>query len=163
MDEKKPTVLSVLQQLVGRETISTDEFEIEKGMIQRFAISIGDTNPLYHDEDFAKSTPHGGIIAPPTLLFEWNHHNHAVMTPEIRNSIFRDLDRQPRLLRGMNEYEFIQPVRPGDVLTSKSRVTEVYEKQGRSGQLIFMICETNYFNQKEEALGKTTDTFILLP
>jgi len=161
--EEQASVISILKQNVGQEAIWTDEFEIENGMIKRFAIAIGDTNPLYCDEEFAASTAYGGIIAPPTLLFEWNHHKHAVISPEFRKSIFKGLDRQPRLLRGANEFEFIQPVRPGDVIKSKSRIIDAYEKQGRSGQLVFMICETDYFNQKEEVLGKSKDTYILLP
>ena len=161
--EEQPSVLSILKQTVGREVEYTDEFEVEKGMIRRFAIAIGDSNPLYSDEAFAASTRYGGIIAPPTFLFEWNHHKHSVLSPESRRSLFVDLDRQPRLLRGINEYEFILPLRAGDVITTRSRVADVYEKQGRSGQLIFMVCETDYFNQEPNLLGKSKDTYILLP
>ena len=46
---EQPSVLSVLKQMVGREHTYTDEFEVEKGMIRRFAIAIGDSNPLYSD------------------------------------------------------------------------------------------------------------------
>ena len=161
--EEQPTVLSILKQQIGRKTTYTDEFVVEKGMIERFAIAIGDPNLLYFDESFAASTRYGGIIAPPTFLFEWNHHKHSIMSPEIRKSLFAEIERMPRLLRGINEYEFISPVRPGDVITTTSRVADVYEKQGRSGQLIFMICTTDYFNQKEEVLGRSVDTYILLP
>ncbi len=157
------SVLSILQRMVGREFPYTDEFEVEKGMIRRFAIAIGDPNPLYYDEEFARTTPYGSIVAPPTFLFEWNHHKHTVIPPGERASIFSGLERQPRLLRGTNEYEIVQPVRPGDIIKSKSRIMEVYEKQGRSGQLVFMVCETNYFNQKDEPLAKSKDTYILLP
>jgi acyl dehydratase len=161
--EENPSVLSILEQMVGREAEYTDEFEVEKGMIRRFAIAIGDSNPLYSDEKFAASTEHGGIIAPPTFLFEWNHHKHSVLSPESRRSLFVGLDRLPRLLRGINEYEFILPVRPGYVITTRSRVADVYEKPGRSGQLIFMVCKTDYFDQKANLLGKSKDTYILLP
>ena len=157
------SVFSILKGMVGHEVTCTDEFEMEKGMMKRFAIAIGDTNPIYRDEELAGSTPHGGVIAPPTMLFEWNHHKHGAMPLDRQESVFKGLARQPRLLRGMNEYQIDQPVRPGDIITSKSRIADVYEKQGRSGKLIFMICETDYFNQKEEKLGKCIDTFIFLP
>jgi acyl dehydratase len=160
---EEPTVLSILKGIIGRETTYTDEFEIEKGMIERFAIATGDSNPIHSDADFAESTSHKGLIAPPTMLFEWNHHKHGAMPPGVRESIFRDLKRRPRLLRGMNEYQMERPLRPGDIIKSVSRVTDAYEKQGRSGQLVFMICETDYFNQQEERLGKCIDTYILLP
>jgi acyl dehydratase len=37
--------------------------------ILRFAEGIGDDNPLWTDEDYAASTPFGGIIAPPSFIF----------------------------------------------------------------------------------------------
>ncbi|MFC1978038.1 MaoC family dehydratase N-terminal domain-containing protein [Chloroflexota bacterium] len=157
------SLLHILQGLVGSELSYTDEFEVEKGMIKRFAIAIGDPNPIYYDEEFARTTSYEDIVAPPTFLFEWNHHRHNVLPPEERRSIFNGLERQPRLLRGINEYQVVQQVRAGDIIRTKSRIAEVYEKQGRSGQLVFMVTETDYFNQKKETLGKSRDTYILLP
>lgn len=160
---KESPVLSILKKHIGYEITYTDEFEVEKGMIGRFAIAIGDSNPIYFDEEFARKTIYGGIIAPYTFLFEWNHHRHSVLSPEERRSLFKELKPQPRFLRGGNEYEIIRPVRPGDIITSKSRITEAYEKLGKSGPLIFAVCENKYYNQKQEVLGKTKDTYILIP
>ena len=159
----KSSVLCILQRLVGRKVTYIDEFEVEKGMIKRFAIAIGDPNPVYYDEEFARTTSYGGIVAPPTFMFEWNHHRHNVLPPEERRTVFSSLEHQPRSLRGINEYEVVRPVRPGDTIKTKARITEAYEKQGRSGQLVFMVVETDFFNQKEELLGKSKDTYILLP
>ena len=39
--------------------------EITKDGIARFAEVIGETNPLYLDEDAAKNGPYGIIVAPP--------------------------------------------------------------------------------------------------
>ncbi len=161
--ETESPVLDILKKLVGREVAYTDEFEVEKGMIRRFALAVGDPNPVYWDEEFAKKTPYGGIIAPFTFLFEWNHHRHAVLPPEARRSLFKELKRQPRLLRGGSEYEVARPVRPGDIITSRTRITEVYEKKGKSGPLIFQACESRYYNQKDEMLGASKDVYILLP
>ncbi|MFC1966717.1 MaoC family dehydratase N-terminal domain-containing protein [Chloroflexota bacterium] len=157
------SVLSILQGMIGHEVSSIDEFEVEKGMIKRFAIAIGDPNPLYCDEEFAKKTPYGGIIAPLTFVFEWNHHKHGVIPPPPeRDSIFAGLERQPRMLRAISEYSVMQPVRPGDIIESRARVTEVYEKQGRSGQLVFLISETDFFNQRGEKLANTRDTNVFI-
>ena len=43
-------------------------YEIEKGMIQRFVQAIDDPNPLWQDEEYAKKSQYGGIIAPPTCI-----------------------------------------------------------------------------------------------
>ena len=42
-------------------------FEVEKGAIKKFADAVDDGNPLYWDEEYAKNTKYGSIIAPPCL------------------------------------------------------------------------------------------------
>ncbi len=43
------------------------KFAVEASHIMMFARSVGDTNPIYRDEEYAKGTEPGGIIAPPTF------------------------------------------------------------------------------------------------
>ena len=47
--------------------MAVDKFLIEASHIMMFARSVGDSNPIYHDEEYAKSTEIGGIIPPPTF------------------------------------------------------------------------------------------------
>ena len=42
--------------------------EVEKGAIRKFAQAVGDPNPLWQDEEYAKKGPYGRIVAPPTFL-----------------------------------------------------------------------------------------------
>jgi len=42
--------------------------EITKSTIRRFAYGIGDDNPLWIDEEYAKKTKYGSIIAPPIIV-----------------------------------------------------------------------------------------------
>jgi acyl dehydratase len=37
--------------------------------IRKFVDGIGDTNPLYRDEEYAKGTRYGSLIAPPSFVF----------------------------------------------------------------------------------------------
>ena len=37
--------------------------------ILRFCEGIGDDNPLWTEEDYAKTTAHSGLIAPPSFIF----------------------------------------------------------------------------------------------
>ena len=48
--------------------MAVDKFPIEAGHIMMFARSIGDANPIYYDEDYAKGTEPGGVVAPPTFV-----------------------------------------------------------------------------------------------
>ena len=43
------------------------KFPVEASHIMMFARSVGDTNRIFHDADYAKGTEPGGIIAPPTF------------------------------------------------------------------------------------------------
>ena len=47
--------------------MAIDKFLVEASHIMMFARSVGDANPIYHDEEYAKETELGGIIAPPTF------------------------------------------------------------------------------------------------
>ena len=40
---------------------------VEGSHIMMFARSVGDENPIYHDDEYAKTTEVGHIIAPPTF------------------------------------------------------------------------------------------------
>ncbi|HEY7495712.1 MAG TPA: MaoC family dehydratase N-terminal domain-containing protein [Candidatus Tectomicrobia bacterium] len=113
-------------------------FEVSKEEIVEFARSIGETNPLYTDEEYARTTPYGGLIAPPTF-----------------SVVFRSRARMPDLqlsygkrgFDGGKECHFFAPVRPGDTITGIDRIAEVYEKTGRSGNMIFIVRESELTNQ----------------
>ena len=47
--------------------MAVDKFLIEASHIMMFARSVGDSNPIYHDEECAKNTELGGIIPPTTF------------------------------------------------------------------------------------------------
>ena len=88
MIEEHP-IVSVLRKHLDVKVTVTDPFEIEKGMLRRFAIATGDTDPIYHDEDYARASQFGEIISPPTFPFEWNHHEHGVAQLDISGDIFK--------------------------------------------------------------------------
>ena len=43
--------------------------EATRDSIRHYAHGIGDDNPLWCDPEYARTTPHGDVIAPPTFLF----------------------------------------------------------------------------------------------
>ena len=52
------------KEILGKE-YEPFEFPIEKGKIREMAAAAYDDNPIYFDEEYAKKTRFGGIIAPP--------------------------------------------------------------------------------------------------
>ena len=46
-----------------------------------------------------------------------------------------------RVMAGGCDTTFHRPIKPGDVLTATRTLTEMYERQGRTGPLIFLVVE----------------------
>ena len=114
-----------------------------------------DANPLYTDVERARQSRYGGLIAPPLFYM-------APLTDPVPESALRSdgLPYEgrfpipptplPRLMDGGTDIEFFVPIRVGDTLTARSTIVDIYEKDGRSGPLIFVVRETTYANQNDE-------------
>ena len=48
--------------------MAAERFPIEASHIMMFARAVGDPNPIYSDDEYAKGTEPGGIVAPPTFI-----------------------------------------------------------------------------------------------
>jgi acyl dehydratase len=162
---KETLITPEVKAMIGTEKIFSSPEEVGKATIRRFAIAIGDPNPLYSDEEFAKATSYCGIVAPPTMLFELNHNLGDEISEDDGGYSDKILLPPPltRFVRGGNEYEFFQPVRPTDKITLKRRISQIYEKEGKTGNLVFVIIEITYNNQNGELLGINRETFIFMP
>ena len=122
--------------------------EVERGAVIRFAQAIGDPNPLFNDERAARATRYGGLIAPPTFLRSMPSGPPMV---EVERPYSAGLD-------GGSEWEYFHPVRVGDRITVTNRISDIYERQGRLGNMLFIINEVRYVNQLGQtvALQRTT-------
>jgi len=112
-------------------------YEIERGAIRRFAQAIGDPNVLFNDEQQARKTRFGGMIAPPTF---GRSLGSPLPTVKLNLPGFRILD-------GGSEWEYLEPIRPGDRITVRSKLVDLRETQGRLGPMVFIVMETSYTNQ----------------
>lgn len=121
---------------------------IEKEPIRRFAAAIGDNNPLYRDEEYAKKLGYRSIIAPPGFQ---PTYSFPIKVPPMRAEAGPRF-RLPftRNLNGGDEYEFFQPIQAGDVISITRRLGDIYERDGRMGKMLFTINETVFRNQKGE-------------
>ena len=50
-------------------------------------------------------------------------------------------------LDGGSEWEYFEPIRPGDLITVTQYLADVHERQGRLGNMLIMVRETKYINQ----------------
>jgi acyl dehydratase len=122
-----------LQKLIGV-NLDTIIFKVEEGAIQRYSQAIGDPNPLYNDPDFASKTKYGRLLAPPGFT-GW-----PAKAGRPTEKLFAMLVRAgapPRILDGGIEFEFIEPIGAGDVLTAMNKIAKIAERETRLGKTMF--------------------------
>ncbi len=128
----------------GPETV----LHVELGKIREFARAVKDPNPLYTDAD--------RCVAPPTFLMTIAHWMGDLAST--RSAVKLDYRR---LLHGEQDFEYLKPIRPGDVLRARSRTKDVFEKEGkRGGKMLFVIGETEFRNQHGEVVAYMRNTAI---
>ena len=66
-------------------------------------------------------------------------------------------------MRGGEELEFFKPIYANDRVTVRGRVTNMAEKVGKSGTLVFVTSEFTYTNQNDEKLATHVVTMIASP
>lgn len=139
--------------------------EITALMFQRYAVAVGDLSPIYFDEGAARAAGYPGIVAPPnflTSILGWeagpveaelavDGTEARFLVPEIRGL---------RLMGGGHELSFGQPVRPGDVVTARRKLVELYQREAKFGLLTFAVSEIVYTNQRGEHLVTCRETVI---
>ena len=138
---------------IGVEVVGPPEL-IEMKAIKDYAKAINwpdPPNPLHVDEEYAKKTRYGGIIAP------WSFYT----------TLGRGMPRQrvplPPARVGMNggnDYEYFLPIRPGDVITTSGKTVDITERDGRAGKLIITTSERTFTNQNGEVVGIAHGTGI---
>ncbi len=124
--------------------------EIEKGAIIKFAQAIEDDNPIFNDEEAARKSQYGGLIAPPTFLRSVRSSRREVPFDIPFNNA----------LDGGSDWEYFEPVRPGDMITAVSRITDMHERSGRMGGMIITTTVTTYTNQFGQVVATQTTTGI---
>ena len=162
--DSKSRLTAELVGWIGREVVYQAPEPLGLNAIRYFALAIGDDCPLYTDAETASRSLHAGTVAPPTLVCETNqfYRRPADANGYIGHTWDLPLESSA-FIRGGNEYEFVQPVRPDDVVTITWRLAEIFERQGQHGKLLlFVVSEARYSNQRAELLAVNRETNIYL-
>ena len=146
--------------------MAVKRFPVEAGHILMFARSIGDPNPVYEDEEHARGTEAGAIIAPPTFVQASAQFDpDYFLRPKPGQPWFGSgkeptgVTREPGSggggggggLHAEQHYEYHRPLRAGDVLTATTTPGTTWEKEGRrAGKLVFSESVTEYRDQDGE-------------
>jgi N-terminal half of MaoC dehydratase len=149
--------------------MAVEKFPIESSHVRMFAYAIGDDNPVYSDEEYARAHGFEGILAPPTFATAEIHfdptsglrrrkRNTAPASPPAEGGSSGSgsggsAPAQPQGtgLHAEQHYEYHRPLRVGDVLTKTTLPPKTWEKEGRrAGKLHFSEVTSEYRDQNGE-------------
>jgi acyl dehydratase len=142
--------------------------------LRRFVHAAMETDPIHWDAAAARERGFDGVVAPP--LYPMHAFPRGPGTPDPLDALLADPDWDgielvedglpsidvplPRLLNGGVAAEVFGLARVGDRLSAQSRYTDVSERNGSSGPMVFVVVETDYRNQDGALLLRTRTTMI---
>jgi acyl dehydratase len=130
--------------------------EVTRDAIYHLALAIGDLNPLYLDEEYAKKTRWGTLLAPPII----------VQTMDTLRAVGHS--GLPEGLPGVHSiwtgslYEWVRPPQLGDRIRADSYLKEIREKESTfgGGRALYQTYEAKYYDHAGAYLGLRNDTWI---
>ena len=143
---------------IGKEINFGPPFPVEKGAIRSLAEAMNYPNPLYLDEKYAQGRGHSSVVAPPGFA----SYNLPLGAPlEVLKFPFQIASG----LHGSDEWEYLQDIHAGDVLTPRGKIIDLVEKTGKAGRMLFVVSEVTFTNQRGEvaAVYRPTEIFIARP
>ena len=145
-------VPSKIKQRVG-ESLKPVIYEVEKNQIRRFARAIGEDNPIHVDEQVAKKSGYGGLVAPPTFA-------GSLCDME---KIFAEYDLDPQsTMHAEEEYEYFRPIVAGDVISVTHELADAYPKQAPGGRLLFVVIVSRGLDKRSRDVFKSRRVLVEL-
>ena len=141
----------VLKKIIGQPT-GTAKVIVERAPVQHFADAVLSTSPIYHDPAAAQAAGFGAIPAPPTFPFAMEFSgkfdeiqpSDAPAGNPLGAAIGPLMTKGGLILHGEQEFIYHRPVQVGDVLVSKGRITDAYQKESKGRTMTFIVQETNW-------------------
>lgn len=134
---------------------------VNEAMIRQFCEVMGDTNPVYADPEFAASSVHGGLVAPPVMQDVWVMRGFIEPASPVgpdqgQASLLAVLAEGgfTAIVATNSDQEFFRYLRPGDHLTAHRTIDEVsVQKKTALGPGHFFTVKTSYVDQRGEEVG----------
>ena len=111
--------------------------EVDKTGVRMFARAVGYTDPVFYDEEVARSRGYRSLPAPPHYL------GTPVLSPTApaRRGVQLNIPYR-RNLNGGTDIEMLDTVQAGDVLTATTKLAGLEETSGRLGPMLIVRNET---------------------
>ncbi|MGM9943836.1 MAG: MaoC family dehydratase [Lysinibacillus sp.] len=140
--------------------------EVCKPMIRHWCEVMEDANPLYHNEDYAKASKYGGIIAPPmqvqayTMNALWPKVEREPNSMEKLIQLFKD-NGFSSIVATEQVQEYVTPMKLGDLVSYTISVDSVSPlKETARGPGYFATFLYTFTNQRDEVICRQTFTIL---
>jgi acyl dehydratase len=159
-DDARAAIGSELNRSVGT---------VRKLDFQRWAAAVGDRNPLYFDEGYARANGYRDVVMPPMYL---SYVGGTVIDLErLRpdgltgrsGSGSVPLPSCPRRMAGGDDFTLHEPVYDGDVVTTVRRLVALEPKVGRSGPFVLMRFHTTFVRDDGVLVAEIAGSLIARP
>ena len=128
---------------IGR-TLEPWCYEATRDNIRHYAHGIGDDNPLWCDPEYARSTPYGEIIAPPSFIFACSRiiSGYVGGLPGI-HAMFAGCD-----------FSWMKPIRRNAEISTEAYLKDLVEHETRfAGRSIQQIYHVDFFDDGGDQLA----------
>jgi len=143
--------MSIDSKFIGK-TYPAYTYEVGKEKIKEYAKAIKNLDPHYLDDEFAKKTKYGRIIAPPTFA--------VVFSAFMIEPVFMDKElnlNMAMLVHGEQELEFLDVVKAGDAITTTAKIIDIKNKEKLDVIAIELISK----NQHGKDVSRGIYTFVV--
>lgn len=127
--------------LVGRRFAKT-RFPVEAGKVAEFSRAVG--RRTGDGEAYDWDTSAGGMVAPLTYSVAARLYADG---DALQTVIDMGLDPR-RVVHGEQEWTYHSPMRAGQVLVGTPTIVEAYAKDGRKGEMVFVLLETAFDDER---------------
>lgn len=157
-----------LEKWIGREHGFAGVDEVSQNDIRRKLEVYCFDCPLHYDDAVARAHGYRGVVAPVamTALWAmpayWNPGDPVAFVPGARENpggIRTDLPAlHPKGVNTGTEWDFFEPLYPGDRLEGTWRLVEIKPRETRLGEGVFLIVDTSIHKTSGELVAKNRNT-----
>jgi acyl dehydratase len=163
IDEVRARLEKYVGKPMGPPSVAPDPVNVP--MIRHWVDALDDKNPIYLDDEFAATTRHAGVVAPPAMLQAWTMPRPKIEGIAERGGAPGEIPTDNPIpvldeagyvgtLATNSELEFIRYLKPGDHLHVATEVESISKlKKTSLGQGYFLTWITTY-TSNDEVVGR---------
>jgi acyl dehydratase len=133
-------------------------YEVQSNKIHELTTAIGDNNPIYHSQEATQKAGFSAVpISPtaPTMFSLWGDQRRGTNMKDAGIDV-------ARILHGEEEYEYLAPIYPNDVLTGTTTLMDGKTRLGSDGRTMdILTMETRYINQQQKHVLTSKTTIVV--